>query len=103
MRGRGLNIALAVYVALVFTFVFAPILFSLVFSFNSQRFPTIPLGEFSTEWYEKIFADPDVWEAAINSLIVSCCAALLATFLGFWSNMSNDKSVTTTTKTTICK
>ena len=25
---------------------------------TSQRFPTIPLGEFSTEWYVKIFNDP---------------------------------------------
>ena len=70
MGGRGLNIALAAYVALIFVFVFAPIFFSLVFSFNSQRFPTIPLGEFSTEWYARIFNDADVWQAVRNSLIV---------------------------------
>lgn len=80
---RALNTALAVYVAFVFVFVFAPIVFSMVFSLNSQRFPTIPLGEFSTEWYAKIFADPDIWQAARNSLIVSSCTAVLATTLGF--------------------
>ena len=83
MKGRGLNIILGVYVALIFTFVFAPIFFSLVFSFNSQRFPTIPLGEFSTEWYEKILNDPDVWQAVRNSVIVSTSTAVLATTLGF--------------------
>lgn len=83
MRRRGLNILLAAYVGLIFLFVFAPILFSLVFSFNTQRFPTIPLGEFSTEWYAKIFADADVWQAVRNSLIVSSCSAVLATSLGF--------------------
>ena len=44
---------LALYTALVFLFVFAPIAASLVFSFNSDRFPTIPLGSFTTAWYAK--------------------------------------------------
>ncbi|MFN3211314.1 MAG: ABC transporter permease [Roseovarius sp.] len=80
---RTLNIVLGLYVLLIFVFVFAPIIFSLVFSLNSQRFPTIPLGEFSTEWYEKILADPDIWRAALNSLIVSASSAVLGTILGF--------------------
>ncbi len=86
---RSLNYVLAGYVLLIFAFVFAPIIFSLIFSFNSQRFPTIPLGEFSTEWYEKILADPDVWEAALNSLIVSTSTAVIATFLGFCTAYSD--------------
>ena len=86
---RPLNYVLATYVVLIFAFVFAPIIFSLIFSFNSQRFPTIPLGEFSTEWYEKILADPDVWEAALNSLIVSSSTAVIATFLGFCTAYSD--------------
>ena len=89
MNGRALNVGLAIYVVLIFAFVFAPILFSMIFSFNSQRFPTIPLGEFSTEWYAKILNDPDVWEAALNSLIVSTCTALIATFLGFCTAYSD--------------
>ncbi len=80
---RALNIVLGLYVLAIFVFVFAPIVFSLVFSLNSQRFPTIPLGEFSTEWYEKILADPDIWRAALNSLIVSASSAVLGTLLGF--------------------
>ncbi|MEP3784500.1 ABC transporter permease [Ascidiaceihabitans sp.] len=86
---RPVNVMLGLYVALVFAFVFVPIIFSMIFSFNSQRFPTIPLGDFSTEWYEKIFADPDVWEAALNSLIVSTSTALIATFLGFCTAYSD--------------
>lgn len=86
---RALNVVLGVYVGLIFAFVFAPIIFSMIFSFNSQRFPTIPLGEFSTEWYRKILADPDVWQAAVNSLIVSVSTALIATFLGFCTAYSD--------------
>ena len=71
------------YTALVFVFIFAPIVASFVFSFNSDRFPTIPLGSFTTHWYEKAFANPELWQAALRSLIVSGCAAVLATAIGF--------------------
>jgi len=74
---------LLLYLAAVFVFVFAPIVASIVFSFNSDRFPTIPLGSFSMEWYVKAFSDEGVWVAFKNSLIVSVCAATLSTFIGF--------------------
>ena len=37
------------YLGLVFVFIFAPIIFSIIFSFNSDRFPTIPAGQFHAE------------------------------------------------------
>lgn len=80
---RLLRWVLRFYVALVFVFIFAPIAASLVFSFNSDRFPTIPLGSFSTEWYVKAFSNPEVWDAAWRSLIVSVSSAVLATIIGF--------------------
>lgn len=86
---RALNLLLGLWVAFIFAFVFAPIIFSLIFSLNSQRFPTIPLGDFSTEWYVKIFNDPDIWQAARNSLIVSVCTSVLATALGFCTAYSD--------------
>jgi len=78
-----LDWSLRLYVLLLFVFVFSPIVFSIIFSFNSARFPTIPLESFTLKWYETIWADPDVWEAFRNSIIVSVSAALLATVLGF--------------------
>ncbi len=87
--GRSLNFLLRSYLFLIFVFIFTPIGFSVVFSFNSQRFPTIPLGSFSTEWYVKILNDPDVWQAVINSLIVSSCTAMVATILGFCTAYSD--------------
>ena len=71
------------YLALVFCFVFSPIITSVIFSFNSDRFPTIPLGSFTWKWYQRIYADPDVWDAAKTSVIVASCTAVLATFIGF--------------------
>jgi len=78
-----LDWSLRFYVILLFVFVFAPIVFSIIFSFNSARFPTIPLESFTLKWYETIWADPDVWEAFRNSIIVSVSASILATVLGF--------------------
>lgn len=72
-----------IYVGALFAFVFAPILTSMVFSFNSDRFPTVPLGEFTTHWYVTAFSRPEVWVAFQNSLIVAASAAALSTFIGF--------------------
>lgn len=80
---RLLRWVLALYTALIFLFVFAPIVASLVFSFNSDRFPTIPLGSFTTEWYVKAFSNPEVWDAALRSLIVAAVTAVLSTAIGF--------------------
>ena len=71
------------YLGLVFTFIFAPIIFSVIFSFNSDRFPTIPFSHFTLKWYETIWRDPDVWEAARASLFVSFLVGTVSTGLGF--------------------
>lgn len=80
---RAISVALRGYMVLVFAFVFAPIAASLVFSFNSDRFPSLPLGHFTTAWYEAIFTDPLVTDAFLNTLIVGSCSSVLATLLGF--------------------
>ena len=52
-----------IYLAALFLFIFAPIAASVVFSFNSDRFPTLPLGQFTTDWYVRAFSRPEVWQA----------------------------------------
>jgi spermidine/putrescine transport system permease protein len=74
---------LRIYTAVIFIFIFAPILASFVFSFNSDRFPTIPLGSFTWHWYVTAFSDSDVWNAAEVSILVALSSALLATAIGF--------------------
>ena len=82
-KQRLLSVFLLCYLAVVFIFIFSPIVASVVFSFNSDRFPTIPLGGFTLNWYETIRDDPDVWDAAGKSLMISLTTSLLATLLGF--------------------
>ena len=83
MKAGFLSWLLRGYTLLLFVFVFAPIFFSVVFSFNSARFPTIPLESFTLHWYQTIWADPDVWTAVGNSVVVSLCTSVIATILGF--------------------
>jgi spermidine/putrescine transport system permease protein len=82
-KDNALLWGLRIYASLVFLFIFAPIIASLVFSFNSDRFPTIPLGHFTTQWYVKVFSGETIWPAIRTSLLVSTVTALLATVIGF--------------------
>ncbi len=89
MNERFVRNFLRLYLVCIFIFVFSPIFASMVFSFNSDRFPTIPLGSFTLHWYETIYHDPDVWDALRTSLIVSVSTAVLSTFIGFCTAYSD--------------
>ncbi|WP_417726384.1 ABC transporter permease [Roseovarius sp.] len=78
-----INAALKLHIAACVLFIFAPILGSFVFSLNSDRFPSLPLGHFSTEWYRLIWEDPFVWAGFFNTVIVGLIVAIIATLLGF--------------------
>lgn len=80
---RAIKLSLLIYIGLIFLFIFTPIFASLTFSFNSDRFPSLPLGSFTLHWYETIMSRPEILEAAKTSLIVAVCTALLSTFIGF--------------------
>ena len=80
---KTINWAFYVYIGIAFAFIFTPIIWSLIFSFNSDRFPSLPLGSFSLKWYQTILSRPEVLEAAWTSLIVALCSAVLSTFIGF--------------------
>jgi spermidine/putrescine transport system permease protein len=82
-RSKPVDWALKLYIVLAYTFVFAPIAASFVFSFNSDRFPSIPLGGFSLEWYQAVASDPLVWEGLRNTLFVGIVAGAISTALGF--------------------
>ena len=82
-RNRIVDWALKLYILLAFGFIFAPIAASFVFSFNVDRFPSLPLGGFSTIWYETVWADPLVWEGLRNTLIAGAVVSVVATAIGF--------------------
>ena len=56
-------------------FVFAPIVSTVVFSFNADRFPTLPWAGFSLRWYEAVLTDDFVRRSLVNSLTVASASS----------------------------
>lgn len=82
-RNLAIDWTLKAYIALTLAFIFAPIAASFVFSLNVDRFPSLPLGGFSTAWYEAVANDPLVFEGLRNTLLVGVIVSVLSTALGF--------------------
>jgi spermidine/putrescine transport system permease protein len=77
------RIAWSGYLSLGLGFLFAPVAAAFVFSFSADRFPTLPMSGLSLQWYAEALADPKVWEAAGNTVLVAVVNATIATALGF--------------------
>ena len=71
------------YTLAVIAVILAPLAASLVFSFNADRFPSLPLKGFTTEWYVLTFTDPLVIDAFQRSFLVAIPVGLVSTLLGF--------------------
>ncbi len=71
------------FLGLLFGFIATPMLVIVAFSFDANRFPTIPWGGFSLEWHRAILDDPMIRDAFVNSVLVGLGTAVLSTILGF--------------------
>ena len=67
--------------ALIFLFLYAPILLLVVFSFNDANSNVVWQG-FSLRWYEELFRDRQVMGAVYNTLLVSVLATAISTVVG---------------------
>ncbi len=83
MSGQPMTTALWIHTGAVIAFVFLPIATAILFSFDSNRFPSIPMGALTTHWYALAFNDPNVWDAARITLTVALTSSGLATLIGF--------------------
>ena len=83
MRERLIGVAQRAYLLLCLAFIFAPILTLVVFSFNIDRFPSLPWKGFGLLWYAELLEDPTIIDAFQNTLIVGIGAAIVSTILGF--------------------
>lgn len=70
-----------IYSALVFLFLYAPIVVLLVFSFNASSSASAFAG-FSLRWYKSLFEDKATLRALYNTLILAVSSSLAATVLG---------------------
>lgn len=70
-----------VFIALIFFFLYAPIIVLVVFSFNASKSRTVWMG-FTLDWYAELFSDSAVLGAFTTTIAVSVLAAIIATALG---------------------
>jgi spermidine/putrescine transport system permease protein len=73
--------ALLLFAALIYAFLYAPILVLVFFSFNSTRSTQVWTG-FSLEWYGELLRDQSILDAFRISMIVGVTATAIATVIG---------------------
>lgn len=72
-----------IYTALIFTFLYAPIVVLVIFSFNDTDTGSRTIWSgFSFRWYETLFSNDDIMIAVKNTVIIAICAAICSTLLG---------------------
>src|SRR5690606_1329093 len=66
----------------VYIFMFAPIIATIVLSFNASMFGGFPLTGFSLHWYAKLLSNMQVLDAFRTSLWIALVTAAITTALG---------------------
>ncbi|MBR3840451.1 MAG: ABC transporter permease [Erysipelotrichales bacterium] len=80
-----------VYLIAMLIFMYLPIIYMCVFSFNSSRSLTRWTG-FSTQWYERLFSDYTIGEAVYYTVLVALLATIFSTIIGTITAIGLSKS-----------
>jgi spermidine/putrescine transport system permease protein len=81
-RARLVRILLGSWAAVIYLFLFAPILTLVVFSFNANRYGTFPFTGWTLQWYGQVFHDYQIKDALFTTLRISAEVTAIATFVG---------------------
>ena len=77
--------ALAIYAILYLVFLYLPVLFLPLFSFNSGTIVAFPIKGWTLDWYRQLGSEATLIQALVNSLMVGFAAALMATSMGLFA------------------
>ena len=69
------------YVAIIFIFLYAPIVTLIVLSFNSSR-TRAKWGGFTTHWYSELFKNDAIMQALYNTIFIAIISSVIATLIG---------------------
>ena len=79
------NRPLYAYALLYLAFLYVPVLFLPLFSFNDSIYIAFPLKEFTTKWYVQLFNNEPLFAALMNSVRVGAATSVIATVLGIFA------------------
>jgi spermidine/putrescine transport system permease protein len=82
--------ALVTITLLTFVFLYAPIIVLIIFSFNSARTGAVWQG-FTLSWYERMFNNPRILEAAGQSLLIGVLSTIGAVVIGTLTAMAMER------------
>ena len=77
--------ALRLYAIAFLIFLYAPIILLPQFAFNNSTVVAFPLKGFTTQWFQDVWNNSDLWQAVRNSLLVAVIASVLSTALGVFA------------------
>jgi spermidine/putrescine transport system permease protein len=83
---------LAIYAALVFAFLYLPIVVLIVYSFNGQGVGGFPPRDLTLNWYRMLFQDEAIWASVLNSLTVAGASVGIALALGIPAGLALDRA-----------
>lgn len=69
------------FIACIYLFLWVPIIVLLVFSFNTEGYPS-PWTGFTWKWYRELIDSIYLWKAFGNSLLVAICSTFLSVAMG---------------------
>ena len=76
---RGL---LGGWAALIYVFLFAPIVLLVAFSFNANKYGTFPFTGWTTQWYGEVFGNYQIKDALTTTLKVAFEVTVISTIVG---------------------
>ncbi len=81
-RPRAARRALTGWAVLVYAFLFLPIVLLVLFSFNANRYGTLPITGLTLHWYEELASDYGVQQAVWVTLEMAVQVTIIATVVG---------------------
>jgi ABC-type spermidine/putrescine transport system permease subunit II len=81
-HGRLVRGGLTAWATLVYVFLFAPIVLLVLFSFNANRYGTLPITGWTFKWYQSVFSNYAIQDALKTTLKVAAGVTVVSTIVG---------------------
>ena len=83
---------LSCYAALVFAFLYLPIIVLVIYSFNGQGVGGFPPRDLTLNWYRLLIQDDAIWSSVGNSVVVAVASVCIALALGIPAGLALDRA-----------
>ena len=80
-KKRNISLPAFIYSALIFIFLYAPIVVLIIYSFNSSK-SRGTWGGFSLKWYKELFNNSTIMSALTTTLTIAVISSIIAVIIG---------------------